>query len=59
MDTLQLVDTMEEELIDVLGKECLFDELSRALSYDEKQSCYEFIARMHDVSFTFEDDNEE
>ena len=48
---------MMERLVEMMGKENLFDELMIALSDDELKDNAKWIARMYDVERIFEENN--
>ena len=47
---IKRVDDMEQNIVDALGYEQAFTELSKALDYATKQEMYEYIIRMWDIS---------
>ena len=50
-DYLKKVDAKEELIIEALGYEEAFNNLSKALSYDIKEEMYDYIIRMWDLDY--------
>ena len=50
-DRIERVDAMEEAILENLGTEGAFMDLSKALSYDTKEDHYEYIIRNYEVEF--------
>lgn len=48
MDTTK-IDILEQELIETFGYESLFEQVSKYLSYDEKEEMYNYIVRVNDL----------
>ena len=50
-DYLKKVDAKEELIIEALGYEEAFNNLSKALSYNDKEEMYDYIIRMWDLDY--------
>lgn len=52
MGTIKDIDIAEQELIDILGYEDLFNQLSAAMSYDTKEDLFAYIARNNEIELS-------
>lgn len=46
-----IIDTLGEEIKEVLGPEKMLEEVLNALDYDTKIDVYDYIKRMYDLDF--------